>query len=71
MKSTGEDAYERQVLSWLPTFWQKAFGPDIAPGGNAVERDSLKEVVLKGRLIESLKRLNPELPQDALIHLVS
>ena len=69
MKSTGEDAYERQVLSWLPTCWQKAFGPDIAPGGNAVERDSLKEVVLKGRLIESLKRLNPELPQDALIHL--
>lgn len=38
---------------------------DIGPDGHHPERESHHEVVLKKRLVESVARLNPSLPEDA------
>ena len=37
----------------------------MAPGEAAAERDSFGEVVLVRRLREALRRLNPDIPEDA------
>jgi len=42
------------------------FGPDLAPGQILGERDDFREVVLIGRLKRSIRRLNPDLPEDAI-----
>lgn len=36
------------------------FGPDLAPDGETPERDSFKDVVLKGRLRSVIAKLNPQ-----------
>jgi type I restriction enzyme, R subunit len=41
-------------------------GTKIAPGEPAAERDRYEDVVLRGRLEDALRRLNPGLPADAL-----
>ena len=41
-------------------------GPNIAPGEAGAERDLFEEVVLRGRLDDALRRLNPALPTEAL-----
>jgi type I restriction enzyme R subunit len=41
-------------------------GPSIAPGEAAAERDRYEDVVLRGRLDEALRRLNPGVPAVAL-----
>jgi len=41
-------------------------GPNIAPGEAGAERDRYEEVVLRGRLDEALRRLNPGVPAAAL-----
>ena len=44
-------------------------GPQLAAGEPAAERDSFREVVLMGRLRETIRRLNPaiaEEPRDGL-----
>ena len=41
-------------------------GPDIAPGEMFAERTSYEEAVLPGRLRESLSRINPQIPAEAL-----
>lgn len=58
-ESTVEDA----ALSWFETVgYSVAHGPDVAPGEPATERDSFGDVVLKGRLLEAIHRLNPDIP---------
>ncbi|GBR07099.1 type I restriction endonuclease subunit R [Asaia siamensis] len=42
-----------------------ANGPDISPGGAHPERTSLSDVVLVGRLQDTIARLNPHLSQEA------
>ena len=42
------------------------YGPDIAPGEPAAERDSYGDVVLQGRLLSALTRNNPNIPPQAL-----
>jgi len=37
-------------------------GPDIGPGGNAEERSSWDQVILKDRLRDAVSRINPDLP---------
>jgi type I restriction enzyme R subunit len=66
MKFTGEDAYEVQFLEWLPSNWEYAHGPEIAPEGSAPERENYKEVILGSRVEESLARINPGLPREAI-----
>jgi len=41
-------------------------GPGIAPGEQGAERERYEDVVLRGRLEDALRRLNPGLPNAAL-----
>ncbi|TWT66710.1 Type-1 restriction enzyme R protein [Posidoniimonas polymericola] len=61
-----EDTIEQAALSWLSELgYGIAFGPEIAPGEPAAERDSFDDVVLKDRLRAAIDRLNPAMPADA------
>lgn len=42
------------------------YGPDIAPEMEGAERASFEDVVLKGRLEEAVKRINPGIPIPAV-----
>jgi type I restriction enzyme R subunit len=42
------------------------YGPDIAPDGDAPERQHYDDVLLVGRLEHALKRINPTVPHDIL-----
>ena len=62
-ESTVEDA----ALAWLESLgWSIAHGPDIAPDTPGAERDDYAAVVLERRLRDTLARLNPHLPTEAL-----
>jgi type I restriction enzyme R subunit len=64
-----ESIVEEAALAWLETLgYAVLHGPDIAPGMPGAERSdpSYREVVLEGRLRQSLARLNPDLPPEAL-----
>ena len=41
-------------------------GPDIAPYTDNAQRESFESVVLEKQLLESLERLNPDLPGSAI-----
>jgi len=41
-------------------------GPDIAPGELFTERTSYSDVVLVGRLRQTLARINPKIPSEAI-----
>ena len=58
---------EQPVIDWLRDLgYETLFSPDIAPGGAFMERDDYREVVLESRLKRALKRINPNLPDEAL-----
>ena len=62
-----ETEVEDAALEWLEDFgWQVAHGPDIAPDTACAERTDYSEVKLDNRLRDSLNRLNPNLPGEAL-----
>jgi len=57
-----ENALENATLDWLEQLgWSTLFGPDIAPGEPASEREDYGQVVLVGRLQAALGRINPDL----------
>jgi type I restriction enzyme R subunit len=64
-----ESVVEEAALGWLGALgYTVLHGPDIAVGEPAAERSdsNYRDVVLEGRLRHVLKRLNPELPPEAL-----
>ncbi len=62
-----ESEIESAALGWLkPMGWETLFGPEIAPGMPAAERENYRQVVLEGRLRQALERLNPQVPPEAL-----
>ena len=62
-----ESTVEQAAMEWLSDLgWETAYGPDIAPGTPAAERDNYAQVVLEGRLRDALEGLNPELDDEAL-----
>ena len=62
-----EDQVEQLAISWLQEGgWSYTKGPVLAPDGPSPERSSYADVVLKGRLLAALKRINPQLPPEAL-----
>ena len=62
-----ESDIEEAALAWLADLgWAVAHGPDIAPDALAAERSDYGQVLLEQRLRDSLARLNPDLPADAL-----
>jgi len=67
MTRFNEDTLEQATLGWLSELgWARAFGPEIAPGETAAEREDFSQVVLESRLRAALERLNPSLPPEAL-----
>jgi len=66
-KFNEENLAEQPVIDWLKEMgYDYEFGPDLAPGGSLQERGSFREVVLTPRLKRSIKRLNPELSDEAI-----
>jgi len=62
-----ESVVEDAALCWLKDLgYEVMFGPDIAPGMPAAERDNYGQVVLEYRLRQALAQLNPQVPADAL-----
>ncbi|MBI5910676.1 MAG: hypothetical protein HY848_12075 [Betaproteobacteria bacterium] len=69
MSSSGitESIVESAALAWLEALgWTVEYGPDIAPGELAAERQDYGQVVLEERLRQALVRLNPALPEEAV-----
>lgn len=66
-----EDAIEQFALELFKDFgYQVARGQDIAPDGGTSERQSYGDVLLHGRLLAAIKRLNPHLETDAVEEVV-
>ncbi|MEZ9921836.1 type I restriction endonuclease subunit R [Vibrio breoganii] len=67
-----EDQLEQECIRW---FTDQGYlyknGYDIAPDGDAPERDDYHQVVLKQRLLNQLAIINPELPLEALNDVVN
>jgi len=69
MNGVSEATVEQAALDWLRAVgWHTAYGPDIAPGANAAERDDYAEAFLPRRLRHAVERLNPDLPVAAQEH---
>ena len=69
MNSTGftESVVEQATLAWLEALgYGIAFGPEIGCGQPGAERDDWSQVVLEGRLQQTLQRLNPKIPASAI-----
>lgn len=62
-----ESALEQLALRWFQeTGWQTAYGPDLAPEGDAPERTTLKSPLLLGRVRAALLRINPGISESKL-----
>lgn len=58
---------EQPVIDWLRDMgYETLFSADLAPGGAFMERGDYRDVVLEGRLKRSIKRINPNVPDEAL-----
>ena len=75
MTGFNESDWEQLALEVLaePLLWRPATGDRIAPGTD--ERDSWDELLIRPRLLEAMRRLNPEVPaiylQQALAEIAS
>jgi len=62
-----EQQLEEAVIEILQELgYDYLFGPDIAPDGDFPEREDYREVILKNRVLDALRNLNPDLPDDAI-----
>lgn len=62
-----EDAVEQQALVWFQEVgWDYLHGSKLAPDVAPAQREDGRAVVLAGRLIEAVRRLNPQLPPEAV-----
>lgn len=62
-----EAQLEELTIDWFQdTGWSYVHGAVIAPDGERPERQSWREVILRGRLRATLGRLNPHLTPEAL-----
>ena len=67
MTSFTESEVEAAALEWLGACgWNVAHGPEIAPDAAGSERSDYTQVVLETRLRDTLARVNPTLPAEAL-----
>jgi len=67
-----ESDLEEAALEWLEELgYSIAFGPNIAPDGEAMERRTWRDVLLEGRLVEALERINRGVPGEAIIGAIS
>ena len=62
-----EDQLEQLCLQWFREIgYEYAFGPDIAHDGETPEREDYRQVVLTGRLLSIIQKINPHIPLAAL-----
>jgi len=62
-----EDIVEQATLAWLESLdYELIQGTDIAPDSLNQERTSYSDVILEGRLLSSLKAINPKLSSEML-----
>ena len=62
-----EDHLEQLALTWFQdSGWEFRYDPDIAPDGDTPERTDYRQVLLQGRLLDALRRLNPGVPDTLL-----
>ena len=67
MAAFTESVVEQAALAWLESIgYLIVSGPEIAPGEMSAERENYGQVVLERRLRQALRRLNPQVPSDAL-----
>lgn len=67
MSEYAESPFEEAILAYFSEVgYTAAHGPEIGPDGSAPERRSYGEVLLVGRLLRAMVRLNPGLPESAL-----
>ena len=67
MNQFAESTVEQAALAWLESMgWVVKYGPDVAPGELWAERSDYSQVILEQRLSDSLNRLNPLLPPEAI-----
>lgn len=67
MYNFNEAELEQAVLEWFQElYYNCAYGPEISPGGDYPERDDYDEVILKERLMDAMRRINPHIPEEAL-----
>ncbi|QNI70298.1 type I restriction endonuclease subunit R [Cyanobium sp. NS01] len=61
-----EAMVEEAALSWFQELGYVVLpGPQLAPGEPAAERESFSDVVLVGRLRDTIRQLNPAIPEEA------
>jgi len=62
-----ESEIEQATLNWFKELgYVILYGPDIAPGELLAERASYSDVILQDRLLSALKRINPNIPNEAI-----
>jgi len=64
-----EEQVEQATLEWLAALgWEVGHGPDVSPPDTktpGTERDTYREVALKHRLRDAIRRLNTQIPAGA------
>lgn len=68
MKNLNENSLaEQPVIDWLKELgYDYELGPDLAPGGAFMERNSFREVILEKRLKRSIRRVNPSISEKTI-----
>lgn len=67
-----EGIVEQAALGWFESLgYDIAGGADISPGGEHSLRDTYEEVVLVPHLRSALRRINPDLPEDAIAQAIT
>jgi type I restriction enzyme R subunit len=67
VKLINEDGLEQLCQAWFREGgYEIAYGPDLAPEGHAAEREDYRQVMLPGRLLAALQRINPRIPPAVL-----
>jgi type I restriction enzyme R subunit len=68
-KGISEDHVEQATLEWLAALgWEVGHGPGVSPPDAktpGTERDTYREVALRHRLRDAIRRLNPHIPNGA------
>jgi type I restriction enzyme R subunit len=63
-----ENIVEQAALGWFEAVgYDIARGADISPGAEYPLRESYEDIVLLPRLKAALRKLNPDLPEDAIV----
>lgn len=60
MSTFNENVVEQAALEYFAQLgYRRVHGPEVAPGESGAERESYEDVVLRGRLRDAIRRINP------------